>query len=87
MTRSISQDEFLATTADTLAAARNDSFVISNHGEFVAALVSERDYVELRKLRAQRVAASMDRISEAIESSGASGTELLELEKALDRHA
>ena len=87
MTRDISQDEFLAATADTLAAARSDSFVISKDGEFVAALVSERDYVELRKVRAQRVAAAMDRISDAIEASGASETELLDLEKALDRHA
>jgi hypothetical protein len=87
MTRSISQDEFLAATADTLAAARSDSFVISKDGEFVAALVSERDYVELRKLRAQRVASAMNRISDAIEASGASEAELLELEKALDRHA
>jgi hypothetical protein len=87
MTRDISQDEFLATTADTLAAARSDSFVISKDGEFVAALVSERDYVDLRKLRAQRVMASLDRLSNAIESSGASEDELRELEKALDRHA
>lgn len=87
MTRSISQDEFLAAPADTLAAVRNDSFVISNGGEFVAALVSEREYVELRKLRAQRVADAMDRISNAVESSGADEAQLLELEKALDRHA
>jgi len=87
MTRSISQDEFLAAPADTLAAARKDSFVISNGGEFVAALVSEREYVELRRLRAQRVAKAMDSISDAIESSGANEAELLELEKALDRHA
>jgi hypothetical protein len=87
MTRDISQDEFLAATADTLAAARSDSFVISKDGEFVAALVSERDYVDMRKLRAQRVMASLDRISDAIQSSGASEAELRELEKALDRHA
>jgi hypothetical protein len=87
MTREISQDDFLATTADTLAAVRNDLFVISKDGEFVAALVSERDYVDLRKLRAQRVKAALDRLSDAIEASGASEAELRELEKALDRHA
>jgi hypothetical protein len=87
MVRDISQDQFLAATADTLAAVRSDSFVISKDGEFVAALVSESDYVELRKLRSQRVSRAMDCISDAIESSGASEADLQELEKALDRHA
>jgi hypothetical protein len=87
MTRDISQDDFLAATADTLAAVRNDSFVISKDGEFVAALVSERDYVDLRKLRAQRVKVALDSIGGAIAASGASQEELRELEKALDRHA
>jgi hypothetical protein len=87
MTRDISQDDFLAATAATLAAVQNDSFVINKDGEFVAALVSERDYVDLRKLRAQRVKAALDRLSDAIELSGASEAELRELEKALDRHA
>lgn len=87
MTRDISQEEFLASPAATLAAARSDSFVISNDGEFVAALVSERDYADLRKLRAQRVKAALDGIGEAVAASGASKEELRELEKALDRHA
>jgi hypothetical protein len=87
MVRDISQDQFLAATADTLAAARSDSFVISKDGEFVAALVSERDYVDLRRLRSQRVSKAMDAISDAIDASGAGEADLKELEKALDRHA
>jgi hypothetical protein len=86
MTRDISQEQFLAATADTLAAARSDSFVISKDGEFVAALVNERDYADLRRLRVQRAIEAMNSISDAIEASGASYEELLELEKALDRH-
>ena len=86
MTLDISQDDFLAAPADTLAAVRSNSFVISKDGEFVAALVSERDYADLRKLRAQRVKAALDSISDAVAASGASEAELLDLEKALDRH-
>jgi hypothetical protein len=87
MTRDISQDEFLAATAATLAAVQNDSFVINKDGEFVAALVSERDYMDLRKLRVQRVKAALDSLGDAIAASGASEEELRELERALDRHA
>jgi hypothetical protein len=66
---------------------RNDSFVINKDGEFVAALVSERDYMDLRKLRVQRVKAALDSLGDAIAASGASEEELRELERALDRHA
>ncbi len=53
----------------------------------MAALVSERDYMDLRKLRVQRVKAALDSLGDAIAASGASEEELRELERALDRHA
>jgi hypothetical protein len=87
MTRAITQDDFLANASQRLASLGNDVFVIEQDGQFVAALVSQKDFEALRRVHGQRAIAAMNRLSDAIEASGATHEELLELEKALDRKA
>lgn len=87
MTRAISQDEFVATVTQTLASLGEDSLLIEREGAVVAALVPPSDWERLRQMRGQRAIAAMNRLSDAIEASGATEEELRELEKALDRKA
>jgi hypothetical protein len=87
MMRAITKDDFLANAQQKLASLGDDLFVIEQDGNFVAALVSEKDFEAIRKVRGQRAIAAMNRLSDAIEASGATKEELLELEKALDRKA
>jgi hypothetical protein len=87
MTRAITKEEFLASAPQTLAALGDDTFVIEQDGNFVAALVSQKDFEAIRRIRGQRAIAALNRLRDAIAASGATHEELLELEKALDRKA
>ncbi|MDQ2925909.1 MAG: hypothetical protein M3R43_10185 [Acidobacteriota bacterium] len=87
MTRAMTKEEFLAAAPDVLSAVVEDTFVIRQGEKFVAAIVSEREYDMIRRARGERAIAALNRLGSAIESSGASESELRELEKALDRKA
>jgi hypothetical protein len=87
MTRAISIDRFLATAPETLSSVGDDAFVIRQGEKFVAAIVGEKDFEAIRAARGKRAIAAMNRLSDALEASGASQQELLDLEKALDRKA
>jgi hypothetical protein len=87
MTRAISVDEFLAKAPQTLSSVGDDSFVIRDGETFVAALVGEKDFEAIRQARGRKAIAAMNRLSDAIDASGATEKELKELERALDRKA
>jgi hypothetical protein len=87
MMRAITREEFLATAPETLAAVGDNAFIIREGEKFVAAIVGEKDFEAIRGARGRRAIAAMNRLSDAIEASGATEEELADLEKALDRKA
>ncbi len=87
MMREVSKEEFIAAMPDLLNSVSKDLVVIQQGTQFVAALIGEKEFQQLREARGQRAIAAMDRISDAIEASGTSEQELEELEAALDRKA
>ena len=87
MTRAISKEEFLAAVPDILTSMGDDLVVIEQDHQFVAALVGQKEFDQLREARGRRAAAALNRISDALEASGASEQELRELQAALDRKA
>ena len=87
MLRAMSKDEFMAAIPDILSSVGEDLVIIEQGQKFVAALVGEKEYRQLREARGRRAIAAMNRLSDAIEASGATEEELRELERALDRKA
>jgi hypothetical protein len=87
MTRAISQDEFIASVPEVLSSVSEGPFIIRRGNTFIAALVSEQEFEMIRRAKGERAIAAMNRMSDAIEASGASEEELRELETALDRKA
>ncbi len=85
--RSLTKDEFLADAPILLDTVGEDVLIIKQDQTFVAALVSQADFEEIRRARGSRAMAAMRRLSDAIEASGATEDDLRELEKALDRKA
>ena len=87
MTRTISQEEFATSAPELLQAVGDQTILIERDGKTVAALVSAEQYESTREARGRRAIAAMNRLSDAIEASGATEQELKELEAALDRKA
>ena len=87
MTRAITEEEFLANPAAKLAEIGNDTFIVERDGKFVAALVSEAEFHELREKRGRKAVAALHQLNDLVEASGARERELKELEKVLDRKA
>jgi hypothetical protein len=77
----------VATVTQALASLGEDSLLIEREGAVVAALVPAADMERMRQVRGQRALAAMNRLSDAIEASGATEEELCDLEKALGRKA
>ena len=87
MVRAVSKEEFLAAVPDILSSGMEDLVIIQQGTHFVAALIGEKEFQQLRQARGRRAVAAMDRISDAIEASGVGEQELKDLEAALDRKA
>ncbi len=87
MTRAMTKEEFLAAVPEILTSVGEDLLVIEQDHQFVAALVGPNEFRELTEARGRRAIAALNRLSDAIEVSGATEDELRELEAALDRKA
>jgi len=87
MTRAFTPEQFVEALPTIVNSMGEDSFVIERDGQLVAALVTPEEYKLIRQVRGRRALAALNRLSDAIEASGASEEELKELEKDLDRKA
>ncbi len=85
--RVVSQIDAVATLPDLIADVRSHAVLIEQDGMGVALLVAPEEYEEVRQLRAEKLLASMRRLSEEISKNVKSDAEMDELMRALDRKA
>jgi hypothetical protein len=87
MTRAITPEQFVEALPTIVNSMGEHSFVIERDGEVLAALVTPEEYKLIRQVRGRQALSALNRLSDAIEASGASEEELKDLEKSPGRIA